>query len=136
VLPRKHEQVIALEAEAREAWERSKLAEEELQRSWRLVDDLRGKTESVRDLESELQRAWQLVSDFKSKLEGQAGCYQDLQRAWELATELGQKLEVQQRAIEALNQELVRTSCRAGEIESGTASESGGDASDSASRSD
>lgn len=126
VFPKKHERAVALEAEAREAWERGRLAEEELQRAWRLVEDLRGRIGSFRDLERELQRAWQLVKELSSKLEGQAGCYQDLQRTWQLVAELGQKLEMQQRAIEALNQELTRMRRRAGEIESGEAPAPGG----------
>lgn len=70
VLASKHEQVIELEAEAREAWMRCEIAENELRRVWRIVDELGTKLESqgrgIRELVSELDRLRRCVCDLES----------------------------------------------------------------------
>ncbi len=73
ILGRKHGQVIALEAEARDAWKRGEAAEAELQRVWGLVGELGEKLAlqggAVEELDRELERTRRLVQELQEALE-------------------------------------------------------------------
>ena len=78
VLGRKHCQVIALEAEAREAWKRGEAAETELQRVWGLVGELGEKLKlqggAVDELDRELEGTRRMVRELREALaDAQAG---------------------------------------------------------------
>lgn len=72
ILAAKHEQVVGLEEEAREAWNQGEIAKAELQRVWSLVGELGAKLEvqghSVNELVRELEWARHRVHELEKAL--------------------------------------------------------------------
>jgi len=78
ILAAKHEKVVVLEVDEREAWKRGEDAEAELQRVWNIVGELGAKLEaqdrSFNELVREIERTRQRVQDLEEALAQTAAC--------------------------------------------------------------